>query len=79
MSTNPSRNDSRNDKATTRRCPVCGRSFTPQGRRRYCDDKCRQQAFRRRHQPGAAKSRCRARAPSGRSPPTSATVAAKGP
>ena len=53
MSTNPSRNESGNDKATTGRCPVCGRSFTPQGRRRYCDDKCRQQAFRRRHQPGA--------------------------
>ena len=41
---------SRNDGATVLSCPVCYRSFEPQGRARYCSDRCRQTAFRRRHQ-----------------------------
>ena len=58
MITTSSRNDSRNDKApgdraATRPCPVCGEGFTPQGRARYCSGRCRQEAFRRRHPPGA--------------------------
>ena len=31
-------------------CPVCHQPFSPQGRARYCSDRCRQAAFRRRHQ-----------------------------
>jgi hypothetical protein len=45
----PSRNDSRNDTAV--RCPACGQSFIPSGRRRWCSDACRQAAWRSRHQP----------------------------
>lgn len=33
-------------------CPVCGRSFTPGGRRRFCSDACRAAAFRRRRGAG---------------------------
>lgn len=33
-----------------RSCPVCHEGFEPQGRARYCSDRCRQAAFRRRHQ-----------------------------
>lgn len=29
-------------------CPLCGRSFRPRGRQRWCSDGCRQKAFRRR-------------------------------
>lgn len=32
-------------------CPVCGGSFDPVGRRRYCSDACRQAAYRRRLDP----------------------------
>jgi len=39
----PSRHD-----GVTMACPVCGRAFTPGGRRRYCTDACRAAAFRRR-------------------------------
>ena len=41
----PPGNDDRNDTAT---CPVCGTTFAPTGRRRYCGDACRQAAWRRR-------------------------------
>ena len=30
-------------------CPVCDRSFTPNGRRRFCTDACKAAAYRRRH------------------------------
>ena len=30
-------------------CPVCGDGFRRVGRRRFCDDACRQEAWRRRH------------------------------
>ena len=45
MTTPPSRDD-----AGTMTCPVCQRPFTPTGRQRYCGDRCRKTAFRRRHQ-----------------------------
>lgn len=32
----------------TMACPVCGRPFTPAGRRRFCSDACRSAAHRRR-------------------------------
>ncbi len=32
-----------------RRCPLCGRSFQPRGRQRWCSAACRQAAFRGRH------------------------------
>ena len=41
---------SRNDGATMRPCPVCSESFEPRGRARYCSDRRRQMASRRRHQ-----------------------------
>ncbi|MHB1499213.1 MAG: DUF2256 domain-containing protein [Acidimicrobiales bacterium] len=41
---------SRNDGVTMRPCPVCQGSFEPRGRARYCSDRCRQEASRRRHQ-----------------------------
>jgi hypothetical protein len=44
----PSRNDDLTIQTT---CGVCGTSFLPSGRRRYCSDACRQTAWRRRHQP----------------------------
>ena len=40
----PSRHD-----GVTMACPVCGRAFTPGGRRRFCSDACRAAAYRRRH------------------------------
>lgn len=39
----------RNDTVTTMTCPVCGRTFERNGRRRHCSDSCRQTAWRRRH------------------------------
>jgi hypothetical protein len=42
----PPRNDDRND--MLRSCAVCGTTFPPAGRRRYCTDACRQAAWRRR-------------------------------
>ena len=39
----PSRHD-----GVTMSCSVCGRPFTPAGRRRYCTDACRAAAYRRR-------------------------------
>jgi len=36
-----------NDGLTT--CPVCGDRFRRVGRQRFCDDACRQEAWRRRH------------------------------
>lgn len=41
----PSRNDD-----VTMACPVCAAPFTPTGRRRFCSDRCRVKAHRRRHQ-----------------------------
>jgi len=38
------------DDGVTTNCPVCERSFVKEGRARYCSDRCRQAAFRRRHQ-----------------------------
>jgi hypothetical protein len=32
-----------------RRCPLCGRGFSPRGRQLWCSAACRQAAFRRRH------------------------------
>jgi hypothetical protein len=40
---------SRDDTGTIT-CPVCQQPFTPAGRQRYCGDRCRKTAFRRRHQ-----------------------------
>jgi len=39
----------RNDAATAL-CGLCGTSFTPTGRQRWCSDACRQAAWRRRRQ-----------------------------
>jgi predicted nucleic acid-binding Zn ribbon protein len=39
----PSRHD-----GVTMPCPLCGRPFLPQGRRRWCSDACRVAAHRRR-------------------------------
>jgi hypothetical protein len=36
-------------RAITRLCELCGHSFIPHGRRRFCDDACRQAAWRERH------------------------------
>jgi hypothetical protein len=47
MTNTPLRNDSGG--AITRTCASCGISFTPHGRRRFCDDACRQAAWRQRH------------------------------
>lgn len=38
---------------TSGRCPVCG-GTPPSPRARYCDDACKQRAFRLRHQPRAS-------------------------
>ena len=35
--------------AVTMTCDECGTTFTPSGRRRYCSNKCRQTAWRQRH------------------------------
>jgi hypothetical protein len=42
---------SRNDGVTMAQaaCQVCGGTFHPRGRRRFCSDACRQMAWRRRH------------------------------
>ena len=40
-------NPVRNDTATIA-CEVCGAAYTPNGRRRWCSDACRQAAWRRR-------------------------------
>jgi predicted amidophosphoribosyltransferase len=37
------------DDAGTMTCPVCQQPFTPAGRQRYCGNRCRKTAFRRRH------------------------------
>lgn len=42
----PSRND-----PVTIPCPVCGTTFVPAGKRRYCRDACRVAAHRRRRRP----------------------------
>ena len=47
MTNTPSRNDSA--RAITRLCELCGHSFISHGRRRFCDDACRQAAWRQRH------------------------------
>jgi hypothetical protein len=47
MTNIPLRNDS--GQALTRLCGFCGASFIPHGRRRFCDDACRQAAWRERH------------------------------
>ena len=38
------------DDAGTMTCPVCQARFAPAGRQRYCGERCRKTAFRRRHQ-----------------------------
>jgi hypothetical protein len=35
-------------------CPVCGRAYPVSGRARYCSDRCRKKAWRRRRTPAAA-------------------------
>lgn len=42
---------SRNDYVTTSQaiCQLCGTTFHPRGRRRFCSDACRQAAWRARH------------------------------
>jgi hypothetical protein len=47
MTSSPLRNDS--GRAITRTCAQCGDNFVAHGRRRYCDDACRQAAWRERH------------------------------
>ncbi len=47
MTNIPLRNDS--GRAITRTCAMCGDTFIPHGRRRFCDDACRQAAWRERH------------------------------
>ena len=44
MAESPLRND-----GITIDSPVCGQSFRPVGRRRYCSDACRQAAWRQRY------------------------------
>ena len=48
--TAPQRPAPSRDDAGTITCPVCQHPFTPAGRQRYCGDRCRKTAFRRRHQ-----------------------------
>jgi len=64
---------SRDDGATLAR-PACGQAFTPPGRARYCSERCRKKAWRRRRTPAAAPRV--ARSPAARSPCTSARRAA---
>ena len=47
MTSTPLRNDS--GQALTRLCEQCGDRFVAHGRRRFCDDACRQAAWRQRH------------------------------
>ena len=42
------------DDTATIACPMCQRPFTPLGRGRWCSDRCRKKAWRRRHQRPAA-------------------------
>jgi hypothetical protein len=58
MPKTPSRNDDR--RAITGLCALCGSSFTLHGRRRFCDDACRQAAWRERF---CQHSRAASRAP----------------
>ena len=39
----------RNDIETTTTCPICGHTFTPIRRQRYCTSACRQASWRARH------------------------------
>ena len=48
--TAPQRPAPSRDDAGTITCPVCQQPFTPAGRQRYCGNRCRKTAFRRRHQ-----------------------------
>jgi hypothetical protein len=48
-------------------CPVCGRTFAPVGRRRFCSAACRQAAFRQRH-PTSTTGQVPARPPPVRTP-----------
>ncbi len=41
------RNDGR--RVVSRTCAMCGDTFIPHGRRRFCDDACRQAAWRQRN------------------------------
>lgn len=45
----PSRHD-----AVTMTCPVCQQTFVPAGRQRFCSDRCRAAAYRRRRDTGSA-------------------------
>lgn len=36
------------DEAATKPCPVCAKTFEPEGRQRFCSTACRQSAWRRR-------------------------------
>ncbi len=47
MTNTPLSNDS--GQAMTHLCEKCGDRFVPHGRRRFCDDACRQAAWRDRH------------------------------
>lgn len=47
MADHPSRDD--NETTTAPRCPLCRRPFTPIRRQRFCSDRCRKTAWRRRH------------------------------
>jgi hypothetical protein len=48
--TKPAQAPASRDDTGTITCPVCQVRFAPAGRRRYCGDRCRKTAFRRRHQ-----------------------------
>jgi hypothetical protein len=41
--------DTRNDSQPLTTCPVCGTTFQPVGRGRFCTPRCRQTAYRLRH------------------------------
>lgn len=49
----PSRDDpeTTRPRPTSRTCPVCSTPFRPLGRQKFCSDRCRKTAWRRRHQP----------------------------
>ena len=42
------------DESARLACPVCGRAFPVSGRARYCSERCRKKAWRRRRTPPAA-------------------------
>jgi endogenous inhibitor of DNA gyrase (YacG/DUF329 family) len=50
---NPTTENPTTENPTTGHCPVCGQTFTPAPhqipRRRYCSERCRKTAWRRRH------------------------------